>query len=434
MQIVLEVIQGPHCGKRFAFEGHDNFIVGRARCAHFRLPKKDPYFSRVHFMVEVNPPRCRVVDVGSTNGTRVNDQQVESADLSDGDLIQGGDTVLKVSLVEDAVVQADPQLEDTTVPTRRDPPLSRSLEPTEAFDPTSPAEPLAPSNRAGIESSPLPPEIPGFAVSEELGRGGMGTVFRARRDADRSEVAIKMIRPAVAGSQREIERFLREASILQRLRHPHIVAFHEMGRAGELLYFVMDYVPGTDAGKLLRREGPFSMGRAVRLICQVLEALHYAHGQGFVHRDVKPANLLVTGEPGFEICKLADFGLARVYHASSLSGLTILGGVGGTLPYMAPEQITNYRQPLPASDQYSTAATLYRLLTGCYLFDFKDAPSQERLPKILLEEPVSIQARQADIPRGLVDAIHRALEKDPSLRFANVVTFRDALLPFGLAS
>ena len=99
MQIVLEVIEGPHRGRKFTFDGHDNFIVGRAQCAHFRLPKKDPYFSRVHFMIEVNPPYCYLMDMGSTNGTWVNGERVQAAYLGDGDLIQGGDTVLSVSLV-----------------------------------------------------------------------------------------------------------------------------------------------------------------------------------------------------------------------------------------------------------------------------------------------------------------------------------------------
>jgi len=99
LRVVLEVVRGPHTGRRFEFVGHDSFIVGRARCAHFRLPREDRYFSRVHFMVEVNPPRCRLVDLVSLNGTSINGRRVESADLRHGDLIKGGDTALRVSLL-----------------------------------------------------------------------------------------------------------------------------------------------------------------------------------------------------------------------------------------------------------------------------------------------------------------------------------------------
>ena len=258
----------------------------------------------------------------------------------------------------------------------------------------------------------------------------MGTVYRAKRLADGSHVALKTIQPAVAGSERQVQRFLREADILRKLRHPNIVTFHDMGRDGELFYFIMDYVPGTDAARLLEREGPLAIDRAVRLICEVLEALHYAHNQGFVHRDVKPANLLVSGDPGFGTCKLADFGLARVYHASPLSGLTLMGDAGGTLPYMPPEQVTNYRDASPAADQYATAATLYRLLTGHYLYDFEELPEQQRLSTILLDDPVPIHDRRPDIPAALARVTHRALQKDPTARFPDATTFRDALLRF----
>jgi len=163
------------------------------------------------------------------------------------------------------------------------------------------------------------------------------------------------------------------------------------------------------------------------LICQVLDALHYAHGQGYVHRDVKPANLLITGHGACETCKVADFGLARVYHSTSMSGLTMMGDVGGTLPYMPPEQITDYREAKPASDQYSTAATLYRLLTGHYPIDFDEVPNETQLAKILLEPPVPIQARRADVPVPLAMAIDRALSKEPGKRHATVAAFRAAI-------
>jgi serine/threonine-protein kinase len=202
-----------------------------------------------------------------------------------------------------------------------------------------------------------------------------------------------------------------------------------MGDVDGQLYFVMEYVPGTDAAQVLIQEGPLPISRAVDLICQLLRALDYAHANRFVHRDVKPANLLVTCDAGRDLVKLADFGLARLYQASQLSGLTATGDIGGTLAYIPPEQITNYRDARPAADQYAAAASLYHLLTKQYVHDLP-ANHADRLSVILEEDAVPIQDRRAELPDELADVIHRALERDPARRFPTVKALRKALLPF----
>jgi serine/threonine-protein kinase len=261
----------------------------------------------------------------------------------------------------------------------------------------------------------------------------MGVVYLAKRTRDGRQVALKTIRFAGSPSSREVQRFVREANTLQKLRHDNIVSFHEMVHQQDLIYFTMDYVPGTNATALLRRRGPLPVGLAVHWACQVLDALQYAHDQGFVHRDVKPSNLLITTPRRGSICKLADFGLARVYHASTLSGITMLGDVGGTLPYMPPEQITNYREVCPAADQYSAAASLYHLLTGQFLFEFEDLPTHKRLLKVLFDPPAPIRQRRPSIPDPLGSAIDQALAKKPENRFPDAGAFRNALLPFASA-
>jgi serine/threonine-protein kinase len=131
-----------------------------------------------------------------------------------------------------------------------------------------------------------------------------------------------------------------------------------------------------------------------------------------------------------ETAKLADFGLARLYHSSHMSGLTLTGQVGGTLAFMAPEQITNFREAKPAADQYAAAATLYNLLTGCDVYDFPK--KKERAFLMVLErEPVSIRERMPEVPLDLAKIIHRALKKDPEKRFANTKAMRMAFLKFG---
>jgi serine/threonine-protein kinase len=433
--IVLNVTAGPHAGQTFRFTGHDTFLVGRSKHAHFNLGPDDRYFSRVHFMIEANPPQARLMDMGSSNGTFLNGQPVTApVVLAEGDRIQAGHTVLAFSL-RGALSSIIPP-----APPPPPPPPPSSIPPTIGWVPAVPAqEPCRVCNPLpGRHGTPICASchaqmqmqvqvIPGYQNVRELGRGGMGVVHLSVREADGAVVAVKTIAPAQAGSPEQVERFLREARILEQLDHPHIVAFQEMGEAEGLLYFAMDYLPGTDAAGLLREHGPLPVERAVRLMAQVLQALDYAHAKRFVHRDIKPGNILLTRRDGEEIASLADFGLARVYQASQMSGLTVTGALGGTPAFMAPEQVTGYRDAKPAADQYAAAATLYHLLTGQYTHDLPGSV-HERLVQLLHDDPVPIQERRPELPDALAAAIHRALGRYPHLRFADARTFRRALL------
>jgi len=268
-----------------------------------------------------------------------------------------------------------------------------------------------------------------YRLLRELGRGGMGVVYLATKGDSKKPVALKTIKPAMPVTSRDLDRFLREASILCELDHPHIVRFLELGECEKQLYFVMEYVPGKNASQLMEERGPLPVGRAVTLVCQLLEALEYAHSRQFVHRDIKPANMLIGKQEGGEFVKLADFGLARVYHTSRLSGLTMHGEMGGSIAYIAPEQITNYRDAEPPGDLYSTAASLYKMLTNEYIYDF---PPQlnKRVLMILQDDPIPIIDRDANIPRGLAHVIHKSLSRQPKDRFPSAKVMRQALLPF----
>jgi serine/threonine-protein kinase len=202
-----------------------------------------------------------------------------------------------------------------------------------------------------------------------------------------------------------------------------------MGQTQEMVYFAMDLITGTDAYKLVRSEGPLSIGRATRLALQVLDALAYAHQKGFVHRDLKPANILLTTEQGEEVAKVADFGLARTYQESPMSGLTMSGDIAGTPQFMPPEQVLSFRSVKPSADQYAAAASLYFLLTAKPPYE-PASSTQEHYRRILQEEPVPITQRRADLPPELTSIIHRALAREPEQRFADVVAMRQALESF----
>ena len=270
--LTLTVVGGPFTGQTFHFSAHDVFLVGRSDHARLRVPT-DRYLSRVHFMVEINPPVCRLTDQGSNGGTFVNGVKVQTADLCHGDVIRGGQTDLSVSI---------PWFAETIHPS-----APSALEPSAAEPPTTPAGGPAPET---------PRSVAGYQILKELGRGAMGVVYLAERAATGERVALKTILPAVASECKATECFLREVEIVQSLSHPRIVTFHEAGECAGLLYFAMEYVEGTDAARLVKRKGPLPVQHAVRLVCQLLSALEYAHARQLVHRDVKPANVLIAAD------------------------------------------------------------------------------------------------------------------------------------------
>jgi serine/threonine-protein kinase len=449
MRLTLTVTEGPRVGQSFTFEEHSTFLVGRSPQAHFRMPEDDRYFSRIHFLIEINPPLCRLIDMKSHNGTYVNGQRVPQADVHNGDLIQAGHTALRVSLAETAPPTAASDEEPmptlsgappgATVPSAGEseaalPPLASPAAGTVVSTPFA----LSGTSQASAEirlSNPVPqspsvlPTIPGYDILRELGRGGMGVVYEARSQADGARAAVKTILPAVKPSAVMLGRFLREARILRELDHPHIVRFRDCDQAGTQIFFAMDFVEGTDAEKLLRSQGPLPVPLAVQLTCQLLDALAYAHVRGFVHRDIKPGNLLVTQEDGRPVAKLADFGLARTYEASQLSGLTMTGSRGGTAAFMPPEQVLDFRTVKPAADQYSSAAALYHLLTGRSLYDKADT-TVDLMMKILQSDPVPLRTRRPDLPEALTAAVDRGLSRNAADRFPDVTELRKALAPF----
>jgi hypothetical protein len=383
--LVLEVTEGPAGGRTFRLTGHATFTIGRLPGLNVSLPA-DPYLSRLHCLIEFNPPAARVVDLNSKSGTRVNGVRVTAADLRTGDRVTAGLTVLRVRL---------PAGDPAAAATARDP-------------------------RLGF------PDIPGYVVEGELGRGNMGIVYRARGRTDGAAVAVKTILPAVAPTPAAAGRFRRESDILRRLAHPNIVGYRDGGIADGLLYFVMELVPGRDAGTIVADRGPLDPDRAIGWVGQLLDALTHAHDRGFVHRDVKPSNLLVVPEAGGERVKLSDFGLARAYETSSMSGLTVAESAGGTPAFMPPEQVTDFRGAKPAADQYAAAATLYHLLTGSHVYE-KCATVPDLLAKIASEDPIPLRPGAAGLPGRCGPVVRRALARDPAARFPDARAMRAAL-------
>jgi serine/threonine-protein kinase len=255
----------------------------------------------------------------------------------------------------------------------------------------------------------------------------MGNVYLAE-DRTGQQVALKLIRPELVPDREKCERFRRETDHLRELRHRHIVGFRDAGEFQGLLFLVMDYVPGRDLTELLKQEGPFEVGRAVRLACQLLEALWASHTNGVVHRDVKPSNILVQTSSSGEEVRLSDFGLAKSYQLADIGQqLTQHGAMGGTLLFAAPEMVTDFRRAGPLADQFGAAATLYNMLTSCPLHDAENVP--ELLDCIRSQDVVPLRRRRPGLPEELTDTVHRALDRHPARRFPTVRHLHDVLLP-----
>jgi len=206
------------------------------------------------------------------------------------------------------------------------------------------------------------PAIPGYRLEEQIGQGGMAVVFRAVDEALGRRVALKVLSPVLAADEAFRQRFIRESQAAATVDDPHIIPIYAAGEAGGVLYIAMRYVPGGDARALLRREGRLPSARAAAIISAVASALDAAHAAGLVHRDVKPANMLLDSQPGRpDHVYLSDFGLSKAWQGST--GLTGSGLFLGTVDYAAPEQVEG-RAVDSRTDQYALACSAFELLAG----------------------------------------------------------------------
>jgi serine/threonine-protein kinase len=264
--------------------------------------------------------------------------------------------------------------------------------------------------------------VAGYLLEEQVGAGGMAVVFRARDERLHRLVALKVLGPAMAADEDFRSRFIGESRAAAAVEDPHIIPVHEAGEADGVLFIAMRYVAGGDVRTLLRRAGPLPPSQAAAIISPVASALDSAHAAGLVHRDVKPANMLLDVRPGRpDHVYLSDFGLSK--GVLSL-GLTRSGHFLGTPGYSAPEQIRG----LPVdgrADQYALACTAFELLCGGAVF-----PRDEVLAAIyahLSEPPPQLTARRAGTPDAADGVFARALAKEPADRYASCREFADEL-------
>ena len=431
MRVTLHVVAGPQTGRDFTFDQHDTFMIGRSEDAQFCLPQ-DRFFSRHHCILEIAPPQCFLRDLGSTNGTFVNGIRVETAHLKHGDRIQGGETVLEVEVAGDPseFVSHVPGSGERTEPSLITIACLNCGVPAqaEASRPDAKLSFVCDDCREKLKKNPQP--IPNYQMIRVLGQGGMGSVMLARSVRDGQAVAIKTLLPEVAVSEQSLKRFLREIEVASSLQHPNIVSYIEHGTHNGIVYLVTEYVTGMDASKLAKqRGGKLNYKEVVRIIEQTLAALEFAHNKGFVHRDIKEQNILVDGSFPNYLAKLTDFGLSKSYKQTGMSGVTMVGDVAGTIAYMPPEQVRDFKEVRPPSDIYAIGMTAYSLLTGAHALDISPKAGVAETVKAIFEKPiVPIANRVADVPTRVSTVFEMALAKQVDRRWRSAGEMREALL------
>jgi serine/threonine protein kinase len=355
---------GRLAGRQFVIRMGQRFILGRSHQASVRLD--DDKVSRHHVSLELTPQGLVVTDLGSRNGTILGETQLGANEpqLSDlEDKLRLGDHVFHIMLQG---------IDDST---RRERARTRRLD-----------EPLLPREE--------------FEILGEIGRGATGRVYAARQKLLKRNVAVKVLKTECDDETRE--RFVREGSIMVKINSPYVVEVYDVRLVGDRIYLVMELVNGVSAKDRLYG-GSMSVPEALKIGEDVARGLIAAHAVGVVHRDVKPANILLTSEGS---AKLSDFGIAK--ELDSMESLTSTGEGLGTLAYVSPEQAQEAKAVTHKTDLYSLGATIYHLIGGRPPF----IPSSAKVLLAILDQaPPSLQTLSQDLPPGVVYLVHHMLEK-----------------------
>ncbi|MET8826976.1 FHA domain-containing serine/threonine-protein kinase [Streptomyces sp. NPDC004610] len=420
--MTLTVHTGGTSPEVHTFTRRTTCLVGRAAECGIRVARAEKKVSRHHCVLDIDPPNLRVRDLGSRNGTRLNGRPLadSAGEPADGDEIRVGDTVLRISVTDPA-----PGVEASTWADTRQ-------------DPVGAAHTLLAAAEAGHTDLTA---IRGYELLQELGRGGQGVVHLARREGTGELVALKTLEvPGPVGAAARDE-FLREFAVTRALRHRNVLRVHGGGAHGSTFYFACEYCRwGSVADWTVRSGGRLPVEHAVGITLHTLRALAHAHtapvpvrladgtlttGRGLVHRDIKPQNLLLTGDRARMRVKIADFGLAKAFDTAGLSGHTLTGALGGSLAFMPRGQAIDFKYAHPDADLWAVTACLYWMLTGSAPRDFP--PGADPVDIVLRRPPVPVRERLPSLPRRLADVIDTALVDRPRITLTTATDLGEAI-------
>jgi eukaryotic-like serine/threonine-protein kinase len=423
---ILRVVSGPagQTGHTQECDVGQTVVIGGSRRANLCI-LLDKFMSGRHCSVEAREMFCRVVDLDSSNGTKVNGVRIEIAWAEDGDLIMVGTSEIKV---------------DRIVPTHC---LDCKIDVSAISDSDGRASELKdvalylcePCAQRRWDQANIPsPTLGQYYKLKFLGMGAFGEVFSAWHKTTGRLVALKLLRPRDATQNAEelhhvIKEFNRERRVLSKLKHPGIVRWFESGEFEGREYLASELMLGGDLSQQVKRGGqlvPLAPQLAVGYLISALEALDFVHEQGIIHRDIKPQTLLLTPRPGEPrpVLKIGDFGLAKYYE----DGGTDLAGAGAagrcTPGFAPPEQLFDYKNVRAPADVYAMGVTLYYLLTASCPVDLNQAP----LDIIRDTRRTPVREKNRGVPEDLARVVDRAVHPDINIRFQTAADLRAGLL------
>ncbi|MBF0343736.1 MAG: protein kinase [Nitrospirae bacterium] len=496
INIRLDIFEGHTRIKTVVLKEPNTFLIGRSKKAHLQVGAMDRNISRNHCMLEVRPNRCLLMDLNSRNGTYVNNRKVTQHELTDGDEIKLGNITIRamlektifekifcsncgVDVTEEVVDLFGKNIafqdytctacQDRTMELlknkieKRPPRLKEEIKSSfccyackKDLSSEADRDGLAYELEDSIYLCQQCTNIKSKQVSAssflldnqytligEIGRGGMGIVYRAVHKQTRRMCAIKKIHPSVIYDDRYIRLFEREITVQSKVIHPNLVRLLDRGVTGDTCYFITEYLPGGSVENLIfkttcKRIPP---PLACSIVIDILKGLSALHENGFIHRDIKPSNFLLSlpNETSVYRSKICDYGLAKSFEDAGNSFFDITktgGGFAGSIMYMSPELIKNYKYSKPPVDVYSVGVSLYYMLTGTYTVDISRIQSEasdasgvtRHAVELVLDEPaIDLLRRDPTLPASLATVVNRAVSKNLGRGFQSASAFRKEL-------
>ncbi len=391
MSLELVVIAGPDKGRTFTLNVGQDLMLGRSAQAHYQV--SDPRVSRNHCQIALEGDQVSVICNGGSGGTLVNGQKVQRHALKPGDVVQVGDTQMRL------------QLGDLPL----DVALAQSAGKVTAGKGGKP-------DRVAELSSLVGQNLSHYDINMVIGTGRSSMVFNATDLKDDRPVALKVLLPEFSSEEEEMQRFIRAMKTMLPLRHPNLVTLYGAGKTGPYCWVAMEYVAGENLTQVIDRIGVAGMldwRHAFRAAVHIARALDYAHGQSIIHRNVTPTNILLDATN--KMAKLGDLMLAKALEGSMARQITRPGEIIGDVAYMSPERTRGTEGLDGRSDLYGLGATVYALLTGRP--PFGGSTLVEKISRIRQTEPEKPTRYQMSIPGQFEAVVLKLLAKDPNARY-----------------